>query len=86
MIKIVKGTFGLRDGKTIRPVKAGDASISLDKEQEARLVRLGVAVYVVETTVDEKEAASDEAGKPVTEEPDEEELPELNAEDPVDDE
>lgn len=62
MIRIIKGSYGLRVGKTVRPVKEGDAPIELEKEQEARLVRLGVAEYV-ETAVDEVPAGKGIKGK-----------------------
>ena len=45
MVKIIKGSYGMRRGKTIEAVGAGTI-ISIEKEQEERLVRLGVAEYV----------------------------------------
>ena len=48
MIKIIKGSYGMRVKKSIVPVHAGSDPIELSKEKEERLVRLGVAVYVTE--------------------------------------
>ena len=48
MIKIIKGSYGMRCGKTVQAVPAGSDPIELDKDKEERLVRLGVAVYVTE--------------------------------------
>lgn len=48
MIKIIKGSYGMRRGSSVQPVLAGSDPIELSKEQEERLVRLGVAVYVTE--------------------------------------
>lgn len=48
MIKIIKGSYGLRCGASIKAIPAGSEPIELSKEKEARLVRLGVAVYVTE--------------------------------------
>lgn len=104
MIKIVKGSYGLRVGKTVKPVTVGDAPIELEKEQEARLVRLGIAEYVDGTTGETAADKGVEGGKSSAhkgkaikkgaedeisdvEAPDDGEAPpELNAEDPVDDE
>ena len=46
MIKIIKGSYGMRCGKSVQAVPAGSDPIELDKDKEERLVRLGVAVYV----------------------------------------
>lgn len=46
MIKIIKGSYGMRRGASIIAVPAGSDPIELSKEKEERLVRLGVAVYV----------------------------------------
>lgn len=46
MIKIIKGSYGMRRGASIQAVPAGSDPIELSKEKEERLVRLGVAVYV----------------------------------------
>lgn len=55
MIRIIKGSYGLRVGKTIKPVNAGDAPIEVSKEEEERLVRLGVAVKVSDCADNESE-------------------------------
>ena len=46
MIKIIKGTYGYRKGNRITPKTPADDPFTATPEQEARLVRLGVAVYV----------------------------------------
>ena len=46
MIKIIKGSYGMRRGSSVQAVAAGSDPIELSKEKEERLVRLGVAVYV----------------------------------------
>lgn len=46
MIKIIKGTYGYRKGKRIIPKTPADDPFTATPEQEARLVKLGVAVYV----------------------------------------
>lgn len=46
MIKIIKGTYGYRKGNRIIPKTPADDPFTATPEQEARLVRLGVAVYV----------------------------------------
>ena len=46
MIKIIKGSYGMRVKHSIVAVPAGSEPIELGKEKEERLVRLGVAVYV----------------------------------------
>lgn len=48
MIKIINGTYGMREGFKVTPVKKGDAPISLDPAEEKRLVSIGVAEYVAE--------------------------------------
>ena len=45
MIKIIKGSYGLRRGMVVEAVPAG-TTIEIGKDKEERLVRLGVAVYV----------------------------------------
>jgi CO dehydrogenase/acetyl-CoA synthase alpha subunit len=61
MIKIIKGSYGMRRGSSVQPVLAGSDPIELSKEQEERLVRLGVAVYVTEEdTVADLPDVSDE--------------------------
>lgn len=47
MIKIIKGTYGYLDKNGIvKPKTEKDGPFSLTEEQEDRLVRLGVAIYV----------------------------------------
>ena len=48
MIKIIKGSYGMRCGSCVQPISAGSDPIVLSKDKEERLVRLGVAVYVTE--------------------------------------
>ena len=49
MIKIIRGVYGFVDeGGIVRPKTSDDAPFSLLPEQEERLVRLGVAQYVVQ--------------------------------------
>lgn len=49
MIKIIQGTYGYLDKNgCVKPKTEKDDPFELTKEQEARLVRLGVAVYVDE--------------------------------------
>lgn len=51
MIKIIKGVYGYMDANGIvKPKTSEDAAFSLPAEQEERLVKLGVAEYVVEDT------------------------------------
>lgn len=45
MVKIIKGTYGHKVGKVIKPVIAGE-TVELTAEQEARLIKLGVAEKV----------------------------------------
>lgn len=46
MIKIVKGTYGAIINGQVRPKNANSPAFSLNEKEEARLVKLGVAVYV----------------------------------------
>ena len=46
MIKIIKGTYGRRDGPKIVPVTSASPAFELDPKKEDRLVNLGVAKYV----------------------------------------
>lgn len=56
MIKIVQGVYGFKDNNGIvRPKTAADEPFELLPEQEARLVRIGVAEYVG-GIVDEQQA------------------------------
>lgn len=76
MIKIIKGSYGMRKGATVVPVLPGSDPIELSKEQEARLVRLGVAEYVTDDPDECKYAAdgSDDAQDEIVDE-----FPEYNA-------
>ena len=49
MIKIVKGTFGYRKGRTIEPKTCKSEPFSIDPKREAELVEAGIAVYVEPT-------------------------------------
>ena len=68
MVKIIKGTYGRRKGSVIVPVRAGE-TVELTDEQEARLVKLGVAEYVNDSDGAPAPSSSDET--------DEQEAPEL---------
>ena len=46
MIKIINGTFGYNNGKSIIPKTSKDEPFECDKSTEKRLVDIGVAVYV----------------------------------------
>ena len=46
MVQIIKGSYGMRVGKTIKPVSANDGPVELPKEEEERLISLGVGVKV----------------------------------------
>ena len=37
MVQIIKGSYGMRVGKTIKPVSANDGPVELPKEEEERL-------------------------------------------------
>lgn len=69
MVKIIKGSYGRREGKNIVPVYAGE-TVELDPEQEARLVKIGVAEIVKpegktadETPADPAAENNDEGGE-----------------------
>ena len=53
MVQIIKGSYGMRVGKTIKPVSANDGPVELPKEEEERLISLGVAVKVAANAGDE---------------------------------
>lgn len=60
MIKIVKGTYGYLDANGIvKPKTAADEPFALTAEQEARLVKKGVAVYVDATINEVEDDAND---------------------------
>lgn len=65
MIKIIKGSYGMRVGEVIKPVKAGQCC-ELSAAEEARLVRIGVAeaVEVVKAEPEAKDPEEREAAKP----------------------
>ena len=60
MIKIIRGYYGYKKGNSIIPKTSSDDPFECDKAEEARLVKLGVAVYV---TPVEAEADSEEPKK-----------------------
>ena len=53
MIKIIKGSYGMRVGELIKRVKAGQCC-ELTEAEEARLVRIGVAETVEVVKADTK--------------------------------
>ena len=53
MIKIIKGSYGMRCGTFIQAIPAGSDPIELTEEKEERLVRLGVAEYITAVTEEE---------------------------------
>lgn len=67
MIKIVKGVYGyLNKNGSVIPKTEKDGPFELSEEKEARLVGLGVAVYVNEPAkVPEKEPGQDEAAEDI---------------------
>ena len=74
MIKIIKGSYGLRCGASVKAIPAGSEPIVLSKEKEERLVRLGVAVYVTE----EEDVIVQPAGDAAQEDEIVDEFPEYN--------
>ena len=60
MVQIIKGSYGMRVGKTIKPVSANDGPVELPKEEEERLISLGVAVKVAANS----EESNNGEGKP----------------------
>lgn len=54
MIKIIKGSYGLRRGMVVEAIPAG-STIEIGKDKEERLVRLGVAVYVNDDVATEEQ-------------------------------
>ncbi len=68
-IKIIKGIYGYKDAKgSIIPKTSKDEPFSLTDEQEARLVRKGVAVYVEEPQ-EEPQQTSTQPEQPMAPEP-----------------
>lgn len=89
MIKIIKGSYGMKVKNIISPVRAGDPPIELSTEQEARLVKLGVAQYVEKQVpaaakAGKRKKADEQPAEEPEEQPEDEGAPELNAADPVD--
>lgn len=76
MIKIIKGSYGMRCGSSITAIAAGSEPIQLEKEKEERLVRLGVAEYV-NTQGNENVQPENGAGN-IQDDEDVAELPEYN--------
>lgn len=63
MIKIIKGVYGYMDKNgCVKPKTEKDGPFALSEEQEARLVRLGVAVYVGEPDKDPDQEKDQEPG------------------------
>jgi len=59
MIKIIKGSYGMRCGTFIQAIPAGSDPIELTEEKEERLVRLGVAEYITAVTEEETKLPPD---------------------------
>lgn len=55
MIKIINGTYGHREGKTIIPKNATSKPFSATGKKEAELVEKGIAVYVNEVNFEDDE-------------------------------
>ena len=47
MIQIIKGTFGYYNGRKVIPITEADGPQKFDDELEARLVKEGVAKYIL---------------------------------------
>lgn len=86
-IKIIRGTYGYRaKNGQIEPKTKKDAAFSLTEEQEARLVKKGIAVYVGREEGKTEEVApeqhqdesSDVSGAPVPGDLGEEQLEEMS--------
>lgn len=60
MIKIIRGTFGYNNGKSIVPKTSNDEPFECDAKIEKRLVAAGVAVYVGNGKSDETKPEADE--------------------------
>ena len=96
MVQIINGSYGMRVGKTIKPISANDGPVELPKEEEERLIGLGVAVKVVANVEDEPNNEVQKPNKPAskkgkgkgktnTEEENNDETPEDNGDDTPDD-
>lgn len=66
MVQIIKGSYGMRVGTTIKPVSANDGPVELSKEEEERLISLGVAVKVAANAEDESNAEEQKPNKPAS--------------------
>ncbi len=56
LIKIINGTYGYRPAKSkfVEPKQAGDPPFDVEDGEAERLVSLGVAAYVRDTTIENK--------------------------------
>lgn len=66
LIQIIKGTYGHKDGKVIRPKTPADGPFELAKDKAKDLIAAGIAIEVSEDTekaepVAEAETETDEA-------------------------
>ena len=77
MIKIIKGSYGLRRGMVVEAIHAG-TTIEIGKDKEERLVRLGVAVYVGDNVTDAPDEAITEAPAETQDDEIVDEFPEYN--------
>lgn len=59
MIQIIKGAYGLPQGKIVKAITKDDGPISIDPKREAELVEAGVAEYVDEPEANEGDVAVD---------------------------
>lgn len=66
MVQIIKGSYGMRVGNTIKPVSANDGPVELPKEEEERLISLGVAVKVAANAEDEPNTEEQKPNKPAS--------------------
>lgn len=74
MIKIIKGTYGLKKGDHVEAMTPGSEPFSLSPSREAELVEQGVAEYVGEPAEEApKPRENDEAEEKQEEEPEEDE-------------
>lgn len=76
LVKIIKGTYGHWDGKTVVAKNADSEPFDLDEKKAQRIIGLGVAQYVQEkTTTAMKEQSAEEESEII--EPDVSELEKL---------
>ena len=66
MVQIIKGSYGMRVGKTIKPVSANDGPVELPKKEEERLISLGVAVKVAANSEDKSNNGEGKPNKPAS--------------------